>query len=637
MKNIYGFLLLGFLSLLFLTPALMADDREAVRFELIVRQQPEMVDRYFEITRDTVDVVSDKSISAFLVNMMLDIDMEAVDSQSVTFNIHLVTVGSNPYNAAKRFRIEYNLPARMENIPGKNGSLYQLLISPREIVNVDSPPCEFEPYGGKFKMDPSANFDLYYVDGALADFHWNNIKNYLEADHTRFRKALGINTPGKISFYLSPCASGTVAWDKRFGYGIDPGRSTVHTIYNHDFTSVDVILPNMLILYRLYGYAPPFMVEGLAGYFDYVAYRVKKLDKESGLLSIKELLTTSGYKKADPVAAEICASSFTKYLTDNYGIGKYMDWYERADDLTIPAALEEVFGKPLDSLEAGWKQFVDTVQLERRLFDHYASRANALYQTDLQIEYMKKMAEYDMTRADSVDSWKKLSVVYYQYGHYYDAVDGYRRLIAIDSSLPLYWQVLGNLDMINGEYDKAWGCFDTVLSLDTTYATAGLLQAKITAIRGDTAKAIEMAEKFYATEQNISGKIEFMLFLGEMYGTPGGNYDSATADGYYTDALVWSQEMIPKVQNDPIYNLRAGLAYLGLGQYDEAIQFLGLVEFTEMRAYYQGLIKMSLGKAHDLMGDRETAVDYYRAALSVPLAAFHRDLCEKYIQEPFRK
>lgn len=613
------------------------DGQNGIRLELIVRQKPVMVDKYFEITRDTVDIVIGTSLYTFLVNMSLEIEVDEVDSLFATFNMHLATVGSNPYNFARRYRIQFNLPARIENIPGKNGSVYQLLISPRNLIHIDTTLCSHDLNDkDQFNMDPSAHFDLYYAKQSLADFHWNNIKNYLEADLTRFRNALDITAPGKINFYLCPCPVASINWDKRFGYAIDPTRSNIYSIYNHDFVSVDAILPNMLMLLRLWGYAPPFLVEGLAGYFDFTAYKIKELKSQGKIPRIKELITTSGYHAAEAVAAEITAASFMKYLADSYGINKAINLYEQSDDLTLLRNFESLYDTPIDSLEQEWLHYIDTVLLTRRLFDHYAARANALFQSDLQIEYLEEMTKYDETRIDSIDTWKKLSMVYYQYGYYYKALEGYKRLIAIDSSLPLYWQVLGNLYMINGEYDAAREALDTVLFLDSVYATAKLLQAKILAIKGDTASAVKIANDFYSVEETAAGKIEFLLFLGTLYGAKGMYYDSAKAEQYFSDALVWSNDMIPKTPDDPTFKMRAGLAHLGLGQYEEARQYLELAYFIELRAYYQGRILLNLGKLYDAQGGHNKAVEYYQEALSIPLAEFHRQLCTQYISKPYR-
>lgn len=636
MKRIIYLILISAVTTLAFPGISRSQEPGGVEFELIVRQKPPTVDRYFEITRDTMRAVIGGSLNSFLVNMNLDIQIESADSQFVTFTCHLVTIGRNPYNSAKRFRIEFNLPARMENIPGKNGSVYQLLISPRRFVEIDNSACSHDPIvEGQFSMDPSARFDLYYIKGSLGDFHWNNVKNYLEADFTRFRNALDITTPGKINFYLCPCAATSINWDRRFGYAIDPGRANIYTMYSHDFVSVDAILPNMLMILRLWGYAPPFLVEGLGGYFDFVTYNGKKLKDSGRIPKIQDILTTSGYYAADPVAAEVTAASFIKYLADSYGINKVLDLYERSDDLTLRKNIELVYETPLHSLEADWLYYIDTVRLTRTLFDLYAARANALFQSDRQIEYLEAMTQYDETKIDSIDTWKKLSTVYYQYGHYYEAVEGYTRLIEIDSSYSIYWQVLGNLYMINGEYDAAWEAFDTVSSSDSTFATARLLQAKILTIKGDTASAVKLAEANINLEQSIAGKIEFLLFLGNLYNRKGEYYDSSRAESYFSDALVWANDMIPKAPQDPAYKLRAGLALFGLRQYDEAGQYLELAHFTELRSYYLGRILLSLGNLHDVLGDNDKAVEYYQEALSLPLAAYDRSLCEQYIEKPY--
>ncbi|MCX6827068.1 MAG: hypothetical protein NTV06_07380 [candidate division Zixibacteria bacterium] len=307
-----------------------------VAFELIVRQKPATIEKYFEITRDTIKVLMGKPLSAFLVNFSLRVELKEADSQSVEFTTHLVTVGSTPFTAGERFRSEYNLPARIENIPGKDSSVYQLLISPRSLVIIDTSRCAYDPdVAGQYEYDPSANFDIYYVKGSLADFDWNNIKNYLETDYAYFRNALDITAPGKTSYYLCPCLSPSINWDKRFGYAIDPGRANVYSIYSQDFVSTDAMLPNMLKLLRLWGYAPPFLVEGLAGYFDFVTYEMKKIRKQEGFPEIKKLLTTSGYYSASPHTAEVTAASFIKFLADSYGIDKVKQLYEKSDDLTL--------------------------------------------------------------------------------------------------------------------------------------------------------------------------------------------------------------------------------------------------------------------------------------------------------------
>lgn len=637
MKHTLLYFILSFLTA---SSILFASDNisNGVEFELIVRQQPEMIDKYFEITRDTIKVVNGQRHHTLLVNMGLDVEVESIDSQFVAFNFQLVTFGPNPYNFAKRYRIEFNLPARISNIPGKNNSIYQLLISPRKLVEIDTSSCRYRPNaGGDFGMDPTANFDLYFVKNSLGDFHWNNIKNYLEADYEFFRTKFNISTSSKMSLFLCPCSSPNKNWDKRFGYALDPGRANIYTIYSHDFVSTDAILSNMLRLLQLWGYAPPFLVEGIAGYFDFTQYRIRKLEEKSEIPAVKDILTMSGYYSADPAAAEVTAASFIKYLINIYGVSKIQTLYRQSDDLTLLRNLEDIYGMRLDSLEKNWLASVDTMTFSRQMFDHFAGRANAINHIEQQLEYLEEMPKYDRSRYDTVDTHTKLASTYYQTGNFYRALEEFKYLQTMDTAKALNWQIIGNLYLINGELDSAWSAFDSVFQLDTTYAAARLLQAKIISLRGDTTAAIKLAEDFYNKEPSIPGKIEFLLLLGGLYKNPGMNQDSEKAEKYFSDAAIWSSDLMARVPDDPVYKLRTGLAYFGLRQYRDAIQYLELAHFTEQRAYHLGRILVHLGMLYDVIGDHDKAVEYYQACLASPSAQYHRELCRQYIVEPYKE
>jgi tetratricopeptide (TPR) repeat protein len=612
-------------------------DFNAVEFELTARQKPAEGDKYTEIARDTLRVIIGHKITAFMVNFGLEIELLNADSSTAEYSAHLTTIGSEPYNRAGKYRVEYGLPARMDNIPGKNNSQYQALISPRKTFFADTSLCAADPADEKdFKYDPSANFDFHFVKNSLADYHWNNIRDFIETDHRRFCESLDLTMPGKINFYLCPCPSPSVNWDDRFGYMVDPGRLNIYSIYNHDYSSVDPILPNMLKLYRIWGYAPPFLVEGLAGYFDFVTFEIKKLKAEGKIPRIHSLLTTSGYYAAEPRAAEITAAAFVKFLADEYGIGKVKALYQKTDDLSIQMDIERIFGNPIDSLERLWLKYIDTVGFSRRMIDYFASRAGALFDFQKQIEYYEKMITFDSSRADSIDTWSKLSQLYYQNGDYFKARDAYAILSKIDSSRALYHQILANLHIIDGKYDRAWKELDTVAMRDSSYATSYLLKAKISAIRGDTAEAIRLAEEFYPAEKNPAGKIDFLLFLGQIHGRRGTYYNRVAAEQYFSDALAWSGELLAKATDDPQHKLRAGLACLGLKEYGKAEQYLKIAEFTEKRPFFMGEILMALGNLNDLRGDRDKGIEFYQRCLAYPLAERQRELCLKYIDAPFK-
>jgi len=609
---------------------------EGIRFELIVRQKPAGMDKHFEITRDTVEVVQGGRQYCFLVNFGLDIELVDFDTSFVEFTAHLVTVGKTPHTDAERFRIEYNLPGRLENIPGKNGSYYQLLISPRERVAINTACPIRVDSAGQFATEPSAYFDIYYVPGTLGDFRWTAVKAYLEVEYQYFRQLFHFESPGKLKYYLCPCPLDEIRWDKRFGYAIDPGRLQVFALYSPEFISSEAILTNMTRLMRQWGYAPPILVEGLAGQFEFIPYESKKLLRENKFPPLKTLLTTSGYYKADAESAELAAASFVKYLLETYTLGKFQQLYELSDDLTLPLYFEEIYGQPLDSLEQGWRQYIDTVGLRRTMFEHYSRRAGALYKMDKQLEYFEAMTEYDKTRGDSIATGNDLSLAYYHAGRYYDAEKGYLKLLEIDSSRALYWQIIGNLRLINGDYDRALTALEKAFLSDSVFATSYLLTARIRAIRGDTAAAIKLAEEYYPRESSTPGKIEFLLFLGSLYGEPGENYDSVKARRCNADALAWTKEVLAKAPTDASYLFRAGQALSGLGEYAEAERMLQGALYLETRAYHLGYITLELGRLYDAVGKRDLALEYYQNCLVRPAAVWHHDLCRRYLDEPYR-
>ncbi len=613
-----------------------AQTADGLELELIVRQKPAYMDKYFEVIRDTADIIVGTSQNIFITNMSLNINVTAVDSNFAEFDLHLVTIGSKPYSTAERFHIEYNLPARIENIPGKEGSVYQLLVSPRNKIALDTAGCSYGlGQDFPFKSDPSANFEYYFIPNTLADFRWNSLKTYLESEFTQYEKLFNLSLTSRINLFLYPCPMKNVHWDKRFGYMLDPSRNTIYAIYSHTYISSESILADMFALLRLWGYAPPFILEGLGGYMDFNTYEMKKIMADGTVPQIKDMLTSSGYYAADAHVAEVTAGSFVKYLADQYGPTRVKNWYQHSDDLSILKNLQDIFKLPLDSLQNGWVNYIDTLHFMRAQFDFYAGRAGVLLQVDKQFEYLDQMIQYDEHRADSVDTWRKLAGLCFQTGQYYRARDAYERLIKLDSARASYFQIIGNIDLINGEYDSADVMYDRVMAIDSEYVTSQLQKAEIKAIRGDTAGAIKLAEDYYGREKSTPGKISFLLFLGQIKKAPGAWYDSAAAESDFNDALYWAQQLMEKSNDDPTPRFWAGMALFGLGDLNEAKAHLETALFLETRTFYLGDILMTLGKIADLQDDRQRALGFYQQALNEPISVHNHELCTLYTKQPY--
>ena len=69
--------------------------------------------------RDTVELVKDIATVGSMLAFSVEIQVTSVDSNQASFILHLVTVGQPASNLSRRYRVEYGLPARLDNIPGK--------------------------------------------------------------------------------------------------------------------------------------------------------------------------------------------------------------------------------------------------------------------------------------------------------------------------------------------------------------------------------------------------------------------------------------------------------------------------------------------------------------------------------------
>jgi len=165
--------------------------------------------------------------------------------------------------------------------------------------------------------------------------------------------------------YLCPCPVRSVIWDKRFHVMVDPTRSSVFMIYTTSFNSADPVAMIQAGIYRHYGYAPPFLAEGMAGYLSFPAYDAKQLKKNKKLAPLDSLLGTYYYVNADPHTTDISAASFCKYLIDQYKVDQFLVWYRKADDLNARQTLSETFGKSVSELESDWLDYLDTLTFQR--------------------------------------------------------------------------------------------------------------------------------------------------------------------------------------------------------------------------------------------------------------------------------
>ncbi|HEX2896793.1 MAG TPA: hypothetical protein VHP63_01930 [candidate division Zixibacteria bacterium] len=588
------------------------------------------------IFTDSAQVVLNQSASAFLPGFSLDLEITALDSSAVEFNAHLVTLGNKGQAVGKRFKTEFGLPAIINDIEVKKGSIYSLTLVPSRRVQLSDRECIYNHNAGTdFTIFPSANFDLHFLKGSLASYHKATLKNLFETEYRLFRGVFHFSQSGKESLFLFPCESHSVIWDKRFGTAVDPTRNNCYSLYGTGLNTSDPFIMIHGSILRNYGYAPPFLSEGLANYFSMAVYTIKKLKKSGGLIPIKDLLNTKTYLTSDPVASDAIGATFVRYLIDKYTAENFMQLYNQSDDLNLLSKVESIYAKPIKSLEKEWSNYVDTLKIPGQLFGQFADRASQMWNYSLALEYRQRAYELSESKADSLAQLELLAGAYFLSGDYFNAAASQEKLARSGDKNYHYLLSLAGYRMMNGDYNGAQSDLMSVRSFDSTNEVLRFNLALNAIMLGDSIRASQIWNDLVngVGSGQLAGESRVMLTHTLRHSEKQEDKDKAKDLLTVAIALFNQQmEVDPSVPNPYMWT---GIALVGLGDGDNAYEQLNHALFLENRPFYIGMINLWLGKAADLRGKRDLAKTHYSEVLAGSSAAYHQDEAHKYIANPY--
>jgi tetratricopeptide (TPR) repeat protein len=596
---------------------------EAVEMSVKVHLRSADSSRSILVENRIWNIPLEQRFSGFLANMLVELNVSRTDSIRLSMKVFLTTVGSRPDSRTRRFNYELGLPAKIPNLRGKAGATYEITFTPNRFITLDASNCEYNHReGGSFSIDPTANFDLYYVKNSLGDYHWNKVKELLESEYRPFKKGFDITHPGKINYYLYPCATATIAWDPRFAFAIDPTRSQTLGLYNHDYMAPAHLIATLTQVMRVYGYAPPFLAEGISSYFYFFDFEALSAVHDSVIIPLKDILTTQGYYGADPILATAQAGSFCRFLADTYGIDRFRRLYQASDDLTIADKIKEIYQADVSELESRWVGYLLKLKPSKSRFAKRARLEGAGNNISMAITVMQRALAWDSTFSDTLITLAELAPYYSEAGEYDVALRTYQTLFSrADTRNPrraFFLLRVGYLQSLLGDYKAAAESYRSLMELDTNLAGASEFNlARLDIFSGDTTSAIDRLQKLIdvATDQILMA--EAGITLGMLLGVPGKYNDPAGALEAFERAESSGRFIVKNSPGDGVSRFRLGVAYLGLGEYDLAHDYLNLALFLEFRPRFLGRELVALGNLADIQGDRKLALDYYHRADSL--------------------
>jgi tetratricopeptide (TPR) repeat protein len=478
--------------------------------------------------------------------------------------------------------------------------------------------------------DVSVRFQYYYLKNSLADYHWNMNKGYLEREYKRLEKYFNFQYTRKVDYYLCPCQLPQVIWDDRFGISIDPVKNRVLVLYNQKHKTVDSPAAWFTVFYEYWGYAPAFVVEGTPGLLGLGHYYAQKLKNKGEIIPLSQLKITKDYRSYPARVAFAEASSFTLFLCDEYGTGKFKEFYQKVTDLTFDQIFEKIYSKSLSQVESEWLAFLDDYEI---LYDELLYYSNIKFnyndfETVIPIfEDLLKLADAEK---ESLNALQALGNSYYMSGRYNEALDIFLNKRNYSPKDPRIWNTLGNIYYLLGDLESSKKNFHIAKELDTLYADPWINLGKLFFISGefDSAQAyFDLGEKRGA---GLEGLIDLNLGKAKIFKI---SDDSVKAEEKTKEALDLSRIFVSQVPERAVPYLKTGESFLEMGFPDSALPYLELAEFLEHRPFYQGELFLNLGKAYHLTGKKDLAQLYFQMILEIPSAEADKREAKSFLDE----
>jgi len=568
------------------------------------------------IDQREIGLESGVQTASFLANFTLSTTPTVLADGNIMLDLNLVTLPPRPQTVFTGVLAKDKEEFLLGEVEVKEGKSFKVLLTPR-ITDLPEPNCLLDTRdkeAEEWDELPGSHFYFRYILNSLADLHWSHIKGHAEGEYRRFRGVFGFTQPAmdRMEYFLLPCRASEITWDYRFDIGLDPVKNKIYVVYNLFERSLDSPGVGFLLFYRLWGYAPPMLAEGIGNYFSLSHHHTRKIIADGRRIPLRKLTVTRDYRGQPEDAAFWESSSFVRYLVNTYSVDRFRRMYEKATDLTLQQVIEEIYDKDLAALEKEWLAFLK-VQRDTITDFYYAAEMmmkNRHY--DESIELYQDMSDLFGRDAGILRS---LAYVHYLSGDYDSAEKLYLEVLSKDTLNLEYLHTLGNIKVLKGEYDRAASYYRKVISLDSTYTDSHVELARLEMARGDLRIAKDLFERAENLRPKTQDEGEIYSGLGTIHQEAG---ETEEANSAYERAVLSAKHFVHEFPEKPIPYLKLGQAFFNVGKIDSAVNFLEISEFMEDRPVYRGRVLLALGRAYQRRGDLSRAKRSLQEVLGLP-------------------
>ncbi len=431
----------------------------------------------------TVEIPEGRMRGIFLAHFTLDLTAKK-EKKGVAVDFRLVTLPPEITNRTGAAFLDSGKILSILNLSGKGGSRYRVSVTfegrTRKTVN-----CSFEDFN--WHKDPAARDDVGFVQYTWGDYHWNLLRDRVEDLTDSLSKVFYLVTSQRPEYYFAPCLLSDWTWDGRFYFSLEPSRRRAVSAYCREANTFSPWVPNVLLFYLSWGYAPAPLVEGAAAYFDYPHFFSQEYLKRGQIDSLSCILSTYRYRRLPPERGLMEAASFVHFLVQRYGVGSFEKLYRGSTDLTLKSDLEKVYGKPADSLEAEWRGVLQAFKPAPKPLRRLAQEEFWNYRFEEALRLFRQALLLDPKPA--AEDYADIANQFYNLGRYDSARAYFEKAYRADSN---FWQrpyAVANFSLILDDPPGAARYFRRVLELDSSISDGLVRQGTYFFESGDFARA----------------------------------------------------------------------------------------------------------------------------------------------------
>ncbi len=471
-----------------------------------------------------------------------------------------------------------------------------------------------------WSVTETIHYRTHWLKGSYADFLWALKMGYLENVYNRYRSSFQLSSFDKIDYYMHPDTRTAAYLDPRLNYSIQPRKRQIDLVFGRD---IDVATPRPaaeLLMYRMWGYGPRWMVTGFAGFYEDNFLQLRKFAGDFGPEQLAERFIDEAWVDSD--TGRIVSGAFCRWLTDNRDIANFKNLYDRSTVLNFQRQFENIYKQSFTKTAEEFLGYVKSYKPREKELTYYASeylgRGNYKRAEEYYEETLKTYG------ARSLASIRPYAVCEYWSGNYEKAAELLKREPTPLKSEDEFFRT--DMELALGKVDQAIKSYRK-LYFDSKFDQAGLQLASIYLDRGEIKECGAILDSM---SNSMKASSDYQLAVGRLKLSQGMPADTALAT---VVALALGQAQT--TTNEPVNYLLAGQALLLMKKFDKAREYLDIAEFLEKRPYFQGCIYLEYGKLADLQGQREDANEYYKRVIEIKSGEYQKSLARNYLKNKY--